>query len=70
MFTHSEALHEVNMAWNPKGEEFLWAPDMQVPKKTAPGLLVYDYAMRRRELERFTTGLRKFLPYCPVRYSF
>jgi spore photoproduct lyase len=68
--THSEALHEVNMAWNPKGEEFLWSPDMQVPKKTAPGLLVYDYTMRRRELERFTAGLRKFLPYCPIRYSF
>ena len=68
--THSEALHEVNMAWNPKGEEFLWSPDMQVPKKTAPGLLVYDYTMHRRELERFTAGLRKFLPYCPIRYSF
>lgn len=68
--THSGALHEVNMRWNPKGEEFLWSPDIQVPKKTAPDLLVYDYAMRRRELERFTAGLRKFLPYCPVRYSF
>ncbi len=27
-------------------------------------------AMRRRELERFTGGLKKYLPYCPVRYSF
>ncbi|MGH9942562.1 MAG: spore photoproduct lyase family protein [Pyrinomonadaceae bacterium] len=68
--THSEALHELNLKWNPKGEEFLWAPDLQVPKKTAPDTLVYDYPMRRRELARFEAGLHKFLPYCPVRYSF
>jgi len=68
--THSEALHEVNMRWNPKGEEYLWTPEVRVPKKTAPDLVVYDYRMRRSELERFTNGLRKYLPYCPVRYSF
>jgi len=68
--THSEGLHNVNMNWNPKGEEFLWSPANQVPKKTAPGTVVYDYPMRRRELERFTNGLNKYLPYCPVRYSF
>lgn len=68
--THSVALHDINMRWNPKGEEFLWAPEIQVPKKTAPDTVVYDYTMRRRELERFTGGLKKYLPYCPVRYSF
>lgn len=68
--THSAALHEVNMQWNPKGEEFLWAPEMQVPKKTAPDLVVYDYAMRRQELDRFAAGFKKYLPYCPIRYSF
>ena len=68
--THSEALHDVNMLWNPKGEEFLWAPDAQVPKRAAPDLVVYDYDMRRRELDWFTGELAKRLPYCPVRYSF
>lgn len=68
--THSEALHEVNMRWNPKGEEYLWTPEIQSPKKMSPDLLVYDYDLRRRELARFTNGLRKYLPYCPVRYSF
>jgi DNA repair photolyase len=68
--THSEDLHNVNLNWNPKGEEFLWSPANQVPKKTAPGTVVYDYPMRRRELARFTAGLNKYLPYCPVRYSF
>lgn len=68
--THSEDLHETNLQWNPKGEELLWSPEIQVPKKTAPDTLVYEYGMRRRELARFTKGLEKYLPYCPVRYSF
>ena len=68
--THSEPLHELNLQWNPKGEQFLWSPEMQVPKKSQPDLLVYDYGLRRRELERFKQELQKHLPYCPVRYSF
>jgi DNA repair photolyase len=68
--THSKGLHDVNMQWNPKGEEFLWSPEIQVPKKTAPDTLVYDYTMRRRELAAFEERLAKALPYCPVRYSF
>lgn len=68
--THSKDLHDVNMQWNPRGEDFLWSPALQVPKKTAPDTLVYDYDFRRRELAGFETNLRKHLPYCPVRYSF
>lgn len=68
--THSAALHEVNMQWNPKGEEFLWKPGFQVPKKTAPDTIVYDYDFRRRELSVFEAMLAESLPYCPVRYSF
>ncbi len=45
-------------------------PDLQVPKKTAPDTLVYDYNFRRRELAEFERSLGEFLPYCPVRYSF
>lgn len=68
--THSAGLHDVNMSWNPKGEEFLWSPDSQVPKRTQPDVLVYDYALRREELARFKRGVGKYLPYCEVRYSF
>jgi DNA repair photolyase len=68
--THSQNLHDVNMQWNARGEDFLWRPDLQVPKKTAPDTLVYDYNFRRRELASFESDLRKFLPYCPERYSF
>ena len=68
--THSSDLHEINMEWNPKGEEFLWNPALQVPKRTAPGTLVYDYDFRRRELAEFSRLLERSLPYCPIRYSF
>lgn len=68
--THSADLHEVNMSWNARGEEFLWSPEIQVPKKTAPDTLVYDYNFRRGELAEFEKSLQKYLPYCPVRYSF
>ncbi len=68
--THSKDLHETNMQWNARGEEFLWNPELQVPKKTAPDTLVYDYDFRRRELAEFLQTLDKCLPYCPVRYSF
>lgn len=68
--THSQALHDTNMQWNPRGEDFLWSPELQVPKKTAPDTLVYDYNFRRREIAEFERTLAKYLPYCPVRYSF
>lgn len=68
--THSSELHDVNMQWNPKGEEFLWKPELQVPKKTAPDTIVYDYNFRKRELAVFENLLAEELPYCPVRYSF
>ena len=68
--THSAALHEINTEWNAKGEEFLWKPELQVPKKTAPDTLVYDYNYRRAELADYEKDLAKHLPYCPVRYSF
>jgi spore photoproduct lyase len=68
--THSAALHETNLQWNPKGEQFLWSPENQVPKKTKPELLVYEYEMRRRELDWFKAEAARIIPWCPVRYSF
>ena len=67
--THSRGLHEVNMQWNPKGEAFLWSEELR-PKPSKPDVLAYDWRIRRSELERFQNGLRKYLPYCDVRYAF
>lgn len=68
--THSAELHDINMQWNPRGEDFLWAPERQQPKRTKPDVLVYDYARTREEVARFRAGVEKYLPYCPVRYIF
>jgi DNA repair photolyase len=68
--THSHQAHELNLEWNPKGEEFLWSPSLQVPKRTQPDVIVYDYDLRRRELGWFQETLKKHLPDCKIRYSF
>lgn len=68
--THSAELHEINLQWNPRGEDFLWTPELQQPKRTKPDVLVYDYARTREEVARFRAGVEKYLPYCPVRYIF
>ena len=35
--THNEQLHEVNLQWHPKAEEFLWRPDLQEQKVSQAG---------------------------------
>jgi spore photoproduct lyase len=60
----------MNQQWNPRGEEYLWSPSMQVPKSSKKEVLVYDYDLRRREIEWFKSNLNKYLPYCHLRYSF
>jgi DNA repair photolyase len=68
--THSTDLHETNLQWNPKGETFLWSPEIQQPKRSKPDVLTYDYQLKRQELDRFSHGLKKYLPYCTIRYAF
>jgi hypothetical protein len=63
-------LREINLQWNPRGEDFLWTPAIQQPKRTKPDVLVYDYARTKEEVARFRAGVEKYLPYCPVRYIF
>ena len=38
MLTHNAGLHEVNMAWHPKGEGLLWRPDLQEAKTSQNGM--------------------------------
>lgn len=35
--THNEGLHEVNLAWHPRGEDLLWRPDLQQTKRSESG---------------------------------
>ena len=68
--THSKDLHEINMHWNPSGEELLWQPTLMAPKLDKPDVLSYRYDLKRGYLSSFTTALNKHLPYCKVRYAF
>jgi len=68
--THSAQLHGINKLWHYKGEEILWAPDLQQPKFDKPDVLVYKYDLKKVLVESFCNGLSKYLPYCEIRYAF
>lgn len=70
--THNEQLHDVNMRWHPKAEEYLWRPHLQEMKRSEGGMLNLRYktAWKRRWLARFQRLLTEKLPYCGVRYAF
>jgi DNA repair photolyase len=68
--THSQKLHELNMEWNPKGEEFLVGQIYQHEKYNKPDVLVYNYEDKKKLVERFKNGINKYIPYCNIRYIF
>jgi spore photoproduct lyase len=70
--THNKQLHEVNMQWHPKAEEYLWTPETQETKRSQTGMwnLRYNVAWKQRWLARFQELLADKLPYCGVRYAF
>jgi spore photoproduct lyase family protein len=70
--THNKQLHEVNMQWHPKAEEYLWTPETQETKRSQSGMwnLRYKVAWKQRWLARFQELLADKLPYCGVRYAF
>lgn len=68
--THSQKLHELNLNWNPKGEEFLVGQVRQRKKYNKPDVLVYNYQEKKKLVAEFSEALDKFLPYCPIRYIF
>jgi spore photoproduct lyase len=70
--THNKQLHEVNMQWHPKAEDYLWRPDLQQVKRSEGGMwnLRYKVAWKQRWLARFQELLADKLPYCGVRYAF
>ncbi len=70
--THNEQLHEVNLRWHPKAEEYLWRPDLQEVKRSEGGMLNLRYKApwKHKWLMRFQDALADKLPYCGVRYAF
>jgi DNA repair photolyase len=70
--THNSMLHELNMAWHPRGEALLWRPDLQETKFSQTGgrNLRYKRGLKGEMVHKFMELLRKKLPYCQVRYAF
>jgi DNA repair photolyase len=70
--THNAALHEVNLRWHPKAEDWLWRPELQQKKLSQNGMwnLRYKVHEKRRYLDSFLRTLERTLPCCEVRYAF
>ncbi|MBB6510486.1 spore photoproduct lyase family protein [Rhizobium soli] len=70
--THNVGLHDVNLQWHPRAEEWLWRPDIQEQKWSQSGMsnLRYRASWKRQWLDRFVGWLGESLPYCEVRYAF
>lgn len=70
--THNEALHDLNLLWHPRAEEWLWRPDLQERKWSQSGMrnLRYKATWKRQWLDRFLAWLSEAMPYCTVRYAF
>jgi DNA repair photolyase len=70
--THNEALHDVNLRWHPKAEDWLWRPELQQKKLSHNGMwnLRYKVHEKRGYLESFLGTLKSALPFCEVRYAF
>ena len=70
--THNAALHEVNLRWHPRAEDWLWRPELQQKKLSQNGMwnLRYKVHEKRRYVESFLGTLRRTLPCCEVRYAF
>jgi spore photoproduct lyase family protein len=70
--THNEGLHEVNLGWHPRGEELLWRPDIQQPKRSQSGQwnVRYRTGLKRGYVDALTALIGEVLPSCRVRYAF
>lgn len=70
--THNAALHEVNLAWHPKAEDWLWRPDLQQKKLSQNGMwnLRYKVHEKRHYLAWLRDAMARIMPYCELRYAF
>ena len=71
--THNEWLHNINLAWHPKAEKYLWQPDVQCKKISQMSRQVnykYRIAYKRPALEHLLSLLSTYMPYAKIRYAF
>jgi spore photoproduct lyase family protein len=70
--THNDRLHEVNLQWHPKGEAYIWQPEIQETKYSQTGgrNLRYKRNLKAELVDQFRELLSAKLPYCEIRYIF
>jgi spore photoproduct lyase len=70
--THNDKLHQINLGWHPKGEEYLWTPELQETKYSQTGgrNLRYKRGLKGDLVDQFCTLLNAELPECRIRYAF
>lgn len=70
--THNEPLHRVNLGWHPRGEELLWRPDLQEPKRSQNGQdnVRYRTPWKGKWVADLGRLMAEKIPYCRVRYAF
>ena len=62
--THNDKLHHTNLGWHPKGEEYLWTPDLREHKYSQTGgrNLRYKRGFKAELVDSFCTLLTQTLP--------
>lgn len=70
--THNKDLHEINLRWNPKGEEIIWTPQIQEAKISENGMenIRYERQLKAKSIKLFKSLMQQELPYCDIRYMF
>lgn len=70
--THNVDLHNINLHWNPKGEELLWTPVIQEDKVSENGMvnIRYNRYYKSSMISMFKECLNRHIPWCDIRYIF
>lgn len=72
MLTHNAKKHKYNLDNNIAGEDLLWQPQLQEPKKSQYGgdNLRYKWPLKAEAVNQFRTLLGEESPWCEIRYIF
>ena len=70
--THNEKKHQYNLENNLPGEELLWRPEKQESKVSQYGgkNLRYNWQLKRKLIQEFTTLHDSIIPWNTIRYIF
>ena len=70
--THNDRLHEVNLGWHPRGEELLWTPEIQEPKRSQTGgwNVRYRSGFKGARVRELLALIERRTPWLRVRYAF